>query len=320
MLRSKGSMYALLLGAIFSMGACGGGGPTTSRSPQPNVEQPPEEAIRLLSQPIDLHEVKPFRDEILARQSKLKNSTWGPTDCRWVSNENIPSTLLCLSAKKKDQNAIFTRASLFSEGSKDWKKGRVIAHTDSIYIEAAQHVLGHDIMGQVLADFFQAARSTQDKPYILTSHEKSFYDHVLTKVQAQAQGRPYAVITAISDFSFVNDIPPDNASAIHLELTKSVVSHEALHAQYFLNENVRRTVEHFWNHSMDDVQRSEIKAVLGESYDVSDTYVLLNEFLAFMLQYDPGILEEPWSQGVLDLREPLRTSVETAAQVDVFEY
>ena len=63
-----------------------------------------------------------------------------------------------------------------------------------------------------------------------------------------------------------------------------IVGHEILHAQYFLNEVYRNTVDDFWNTKVSDASKTTVKRALS-SYDTTNDYVMKNEFQAYILMY-----------------------------------
>ncbi|MCB0308417.1 MAG: hypothetical protein KDD48_03515 [Bdellovibrionales bacterium] len=184
----------------------------------------------------------------------------------------------------KDQNLIFTRASIFSEGSKYCSFGNVVPKDDDIFLEYIDGIWGHDIPGTVILDYFNQAdywgnNGDQRDECGLNPHENAFYNNVLQKIDSQIVEQGFAVITAFSDLR-------DNYGTN--EYLLDVVSHETLHAQYFLNEKIRNAVKKYWVEVLTAQEHQSVKDAMRDFYDVTNEYLVLNEFLAYMGAYgDP---------------------------------
>lgn len=61
------------------------------------------------------------------------------------------------------------------------------------------------------------------------------------------------------------------------------LNHELLHAQYFKDENFRKTVDEFWNEKITKEDKEKIKTILGVAYNKNDEFLIRNEFQAFLL-------------------------------------
>ena len=251
------------------------------RETQPTiVVEPPDEfvdPIRFVADPIDLLNIGSFARDVALRQAQLPKEP-GAVDCRPVSNSNVPGTFLCLSKSIEAQNRLFTRASNYSEGSRFTTAGYLIPFDHMGYVDYVEHIWGHDIPSDRLIPFFAEAEEEDDyeqhETCGMNPSEREFGKNVLGALIQFSKGKPFVVITAFSDLR-----PED---------LLGVVSHEAIHAQYFLSEPIRQAVEAFWDHELSDEERTSALSDLGDFYDIDNRFVVLNEFLAYMAAYGPA--------------------------------
>lgn len=273
--------------------------------PRPPVDGARATPTRFVDRPVDLRAIAAFVHEVRARQASLPVAL-GATDCRPVANAEVPDTFFCLSATQEDQNEIFTRASVYSEGSKYSTAGDVVPFDHPSYVGYIDRIWGHDIPSDNLIPFFREAEAEADYEQrddcALRPAEKAFQENVLAPMLARSAGRRFAVITAFA--------------ALDPENLKGVVSHEALHAQYFLSEPLRGAVRRYWDEAMTADERAAVRADLGEFYDADNDYVILNEFLAYLASYG-----EPRSVGPMGPKKAAFIAfVEQASGVDLFAY
>ncbi|MCI5072035.1 hypothetical protein MRY82_03695 [bacterium] len=190
-----------------------------------------------------------------------------PTQC--YPAVEVPNTYLCVSYKQEDQNQIFGRISLFSEGVAEISAGTIVDFDTPWLQFMYEEVGGHDISSPAILGFFNAASEDDIK---LSQAESAFKNNVLVpivKKQMQTQeGADFHIITV----SLQNAYPAEQ-----------VLSHEALHAQYFEYRSIQDAVKKYWNNHLTPTQKEWIKNQLNMIYDVENEFVLLNEFFSYSL-------------------------------------
>ncbi|MEO5969741.1 MAG: hypothetical protein ABIQ95_07410 [Bdellovibrionia bacterium] len=208
------------------------------------------------------------------------------TECAEL--EELDHTFLCASYEQVDMNRAMIRASIFVEGDFGVAKGEVIK-SDSPIIEAGLiRVGGHDLTSVDLMQFYTSAikKCETDSSFCLNELEKEFYrDFFLPELAKRSQ---FVVIT----FAVNSRMSWD-----------TVVSHELQHANYFLRPLYRETVNQFWEQQVADSDKNEIRNILSVTYDVTNDFLLKNEFQAYLVQSNP---EESWlAPWVKEYRGPL---------------
>ncbi|MCB0308811.1 MAG: hypothetical protein KDD48_05520 [Bdellovibrionales bacterium] len=263
------------------------------------------DAIRLVDEPIDLYQIASFKQAILSRPEALsdKGKTVGATDCRKVNNIDVENTYLCLSADMLNQNIIFTRASVFSEGTKYQPSGKIISFNDRSFEEFVTQIGGHDIPGKVLLEFFRQAEAKKAELGDLAPHETLFKINVLSNIEEVQSGEDFVVITAHAN--------------VPISQLKGVISHETLHAQYFQNLDVQDAAKTFWEKNVTSTDQRDFLKLLSHMYDTNNLFVMVNEFLAYVGQF--GYEELPLSN-MRGYHENLIRYIETQANIDLFEY
>lgn len=192
------------------------------------------------------------------------------TECQ--ETEELEGAILCGSYIQRAMNRIFIRPAIYSEGGMGPHPSRTLVKKENPHLKAWEDMVGgHDIFSKELLEFYDkmAEKCTTDTSYCLTKTEKNFYDTVI--VPLRARGKPFVIIT----FSVQSTLTPHQ-----------VVSHEFLHAHFFLDPKYQQRVTEFWEKHLNESERSAIRKTLQEvGYDSTDEVVMKNEFQAYILMY-----------------------------------
>ncbi len=229
--------------------------------------------LRLSTQPISVPEAIQawaFQLKAAAQTQLLKGEHAAFTECRLAKQS--PQVLICGTYLQRDMNAQLLRATIFTEGGiGGHAQYQVVSQTDPALKDNAEVIGGHDIRSKELFAFYHAAESAcrrGQKAVCLTKTEQRFYDTII----APLQKRQFVLIA----FS----VQSAQASA------KALVSHEYLHAKYFLNARYRQQVKTAWQALSQQEQRS-IRNALGKiGYNATDEQLMQNEFQAYLLMVD----------------------------------
>lgn len=219
----------------------------------------------------------------------------GHSECAAVNE--IQGAYLCASVHLKHANLALARASIFVEGLFDTPKGTVVKLSSSAYLQGVSDIGGHDLTSDDLATFWQAlsqaCSSSQSADICPTPREKEmFNDFILPKI---ATSEKFVIISY----------------ALHSIIDwPEVVTHEILHAQYFLQPDFRATADHFWTTKVlpDTQSMNEIKDALAPYYNVDDEFLLKNEFQAYILMANAE--NNVLSEVVQKFRQPLMTAMQ----------
>jgi hypothetical protein len=200
-----------------------------------------------------------------------KNRASGPfTECREV--KELAGALLCLSDTQKSMNDQWARASMFVEGAAGSRKGVVAKLGSEQHSYAKRKMGGHDLRGADLRRFFEAAErecqlSQEDPAFCLTKEEREL-KALVDSLSEQRPGQELVLIT----FAVRGRSPYEE-----------VVTHEILHAQYFLDPKYRRVCDEYWDVALTEEERTAVRAALSPIYDSTDDLLMRNEFQAYML-------------------------------------
>lgn len=195
------------------------------------------------------------------------NSATGDTECREV--EELKNAFLCLSYDQETMNSALTRASLSIEGIGGVEKGTVISLENNGYQYYKRRIGGHDLKGTDLAEFYSAIEKecTVDSQKCANEYEKEWYEQFILPTLDKSDGE-----IVIVTFAIQSSMSAD-----------AVVTHEILHAQYFLDEAFRNVIEDFWANELTGDQRDQVRATLGRHYNPADELLMRNEFQAYIL-------------------------------------
>lgn len=227
----------------------------------------------LANQPVNVSTgIKPWSQHIKSNAVReliqLRNDKNGYTECR--PTKALSNVILCGSYLQRDMNQFLLRAAMFSEGGIGrHQKGELVPITDK-YIAAHLDVIGgHDIESKDLLAFYQQVKqhcSTHEE-YCLTDNEASFHAAVITPLENRHA--PFVIIS----FSVQSAARPEE-----------VVSHEYIHAKYFLDSDYHAQITAYWNQVLNTQQRAEIRHKLQEiGYNAANEDLMRNEFQAYIL-------------------------------------
>jgi hypothetical protein len=185
-------------------------------------------------------------------------------ECREVAEIN--STFLCFNESMFVMNRALARASMFVEGLENVEKGTVVEHSDDRLGRVMRYAGGHDLRSDDLMEFYKAAHTqcALHAELCLNQYEEEIFNKLIVP---KAERGDFVLITfAYKSLMSISD----------------VVTHEIMHAQYFMQPKYAEVVDLYWA-SMSDSDRSNIKSYLGRHYDQSNDLLMRNEFQAYML-------------------------------------
>ena len=184
-------------------------------------------------------------------------------DCAEI--EEIRGAVLCLFADIAIGNLAFFRAASWIEGTRSAASGHFVADYFAYADAHKAYVDGFDLQGHDLAAYYHAATSAcpRDKTACLNAYETEVFEKFLIPL-AEQRGDYVLLGTSYG--------------------RSGVVSHEILHAQYFLFPKFRAVVDCYFEDVLSEASRKEIRADLAKDYDVENGYLLRNEFQAYLLQ------------------------------------
>ena len=208
--------------------------------------------------------------KVAAQMALIHGQHEALTECRFAKPLN--RVLVCATYLQRDMNAQLLRATIFTEGGiGNHRQHEVVDTTDPVLKDHADVIGGHDIKSSELNAFYQAAREQCQRGHAaacLTPAEQAFYDTI--KVQLQKE---VLVLIAFS-------IQSEQASA------KALVSHEYLHARYFLDHHYRQQVQDVWQKLPQKTRLAITKNLIALGYNATDDALIQNEFQAYILMSD----------------------------------
>ncbi|RZA04361.1 MAG: hypothetical protein EOP11_15290 [Proteobacteria bacterium] len=200
----------------------------------------------------------------------------GYRECAEVAELN--GAYLCANRNRLEMAAGLARASAYIEGiGKELSGGLPVAKGQILSLDSPEiaaysaGVLGYDLKGPDLVAFYGALnRACTDSgaaPNVCPSAaEKEIFDKLILPRASKGQG--FVVITYTLDH----------------DSYQQVVSHEILHAQYFLRPAYAAAVDKFWA-ALPEEEREAIRYGLEDYYDRTDEFLMKNEFQAHVLMY-----------------------------------
>lgn len=205
----------------------------------------------------------------LKAQNKLIHSQDrdGYTECKRAAEIN--NVVLCGTYLQRDMNAMLLRATVFAEGMANYPKGSMLTTNDKLLSTHADIIGGHDIKSNDLANFYEAVtkKCKHNKNYCLNSNEQTFYKNVYFPLQKKDEN--FVLIS----FSVQSALT-----------SNQIVSHEFLHAIYFLDPKYKTKISKFWQVKLNRNERNKIKKQLKAlGYNDQDDNLMQNEFQAYML-------------------------------------
>jgi hypothetical protein len=179
--------------------------------------------------------------------------------------EEIKGTVLCLFDDIAVGNLAFYRAATWIEGTRSAASGHFLPNYAAYADALKAYVDGIDLQAHDLEAYYNAANSAcpHDKTACLNVHETAMFDQFLMPL-AKQRGDYVLLGTSYG--------------------RSGVISHEILHAQYFLFPKFRAVVDCYFDDILSDASRAEIRADLAGEYDVKNATLVRNEFQAYLLQ------------------------------------
>jgi hypothetical protein len=184
--------------------------------------------------------------------------------------EDRPAVYVCLAENQDLLRRLMGRVSYFVEGVPG---DVVVAEDNQEYLKSTQaNYDGHDIMAEDFLKFFSVMdKQCPEVNYMCPNTlESDLREHVIGDA-LRNQYQNYVVIAVVAKTSFFSGI----------------VSHELLHARFFLSDKYQSVVDKFWRDEVSAEDRLEITRILGEVYNLKNNngyFLLLNEFQAYLLE------------------------------------
>jgi hypothetical protein len=205
---------------------------------------------------------------------------------RWAA---VPSILVFDTASYAVQDRFFKRLAFFVE-----KKGYTGTIPDPNSIAALHGFNAHDYRARDLARFFAAAHASG----IRLLAEESRLEEILLEAGVIARDKG-AVIAGTGG---VLSVSRETATALRTRL----LTHEALHGLYFTSTAFRAATTAVWDGAGEELKKF-LRLYLSRpvwGYDLSNPYLLVNEFMAYLLQYtEEEMLAQLYENGVVSVRE-----------------
>jgi len=194
-----------------------------------------------------------------------------PTECR--ATEELGNVILCASYLQGDMNRIFARISAYSEGAYEQPAKTLLPIGDENIEKAYLTLAGYDLPSTAVSSFFEEtlAKCKAGKlNYCLNTYEEDFYEKVYKPLKAR--GTDFAIISFSVQSTY---------------RYTEVINHEIEHAQYFVSEIYRTTVDTFWQDVVTEQDKSIFRDALNkEGYNASNEYLVKNEFQAYLFGPD----------------------------------
>jgi hypothetical protein len=209
------------------------------------------------------------RLEINATKSGINVAEEGYTECASVNE--IKGAYLCASVHLRHTNEALVRASLYVEGLFNNPKGNIAKLSSPAYLEGIRSIGGHDLNSDDLKDFWlklQVACQTEGADVCPSKREKEFFEEFINP--KLANNEKFVIIS----YGLHSILP-----------WPEVVTHEIMHAQYFLQNEFRNIADNFWadTNRVSDSDKASVAKVLSRYYDTSTPSLLKNEFQAYIL-------------------------------------
>ncbi|MDR2444829.1 MAG: hypothetical protein LBD44_02675 [Spirochaetaceae bacterium] len=183
---------------------------------------------------------------------------------RW---ESFPTILIFDTASYDQQDKLFKRIAFFAE--KKGFKGRLARDEEIAELHGWN---AHDYSAETLARFFGAAKKAS---FPLLDEEltlrKILVESGIIRVSGDGFTAGSGAIISISRDS------PD-----YLRLT--FMAHEAFHGIFFVDADFREFCKRRWDNLDTDAKRFITSYFDFQQYDISDSFLVLNEFMAHCLQ------------------------------------
>jgi hypothetical protein len=202
-------------------------------------------------------------------------TVWRNDDYEVFRWESFPTVLIFDTADYAAQDKLFKRLAFFTE--KKGYRGRLVPDSEL----AGQHGWNaHDYRAEDLAAFYEKARR-EDFPLL---PEERFLQALLLDngIITMRDGT-----VAAGDGAVVSVSRESNGY-----LRRLFMAHECFHGIYFVDEDFRAFTRQRYD-ALDPVSKKVIVAYFDyQSYDITDEYLVFNEFMAHLLQQSAGAAAE----------------------------
>ncbi|MCQ4632468.1 hypothetical protein GB927_020650 [Shinella sp. CPCC 100929] len=208
-------------------------------------------------EPVETTEIKSWSD-----------ASSGDVECRELAD--IANAFLCLTQTSDLLTRLMARASYFKEAS---PRGQLISAKNARFTESDQaHYVGHDTVAEFINAFYakSAEKCAGDPELCVSPLEKELFEKVIKPLHERQ----------VSDFAIL-------AVEARGEGFISNVTHEILHARYYLSPAYRSVVTKFWNENVIPDDRDKIRVFLANTYNFDGPEgeaLLINEFQAYTLE------------------------------------
>ncbi|MGL4986885.1 MAG: hypothetical protein ACRC5H_07095 [Treponemataceae bacterium] len=210
--------------------------------------------------------------------------TWRNPAYEFFSWESFPSVLVFDTLSYKIQDNFFKRLAFFVE--KSGYKGKVMSLKDIADMHAFN---AHDYKAVDLAEFFTKA---QREGFTLTDEENMLRNILLEHKILLPAGDGY-------------DAGEGAVLSISRESSKYLrevfMVHEGLHGLFFIDESFRNIVMREF-HEMDpqslEFLLQYFTVTPSLAYDANDSYLMYNEFMAYVLQQPPSQIRNYFTQNI----------------------
>lgn len=190
----------------------------------------------------------------------------GYAEC--AETKEIEGAYLCGYLRGNTMNQAFARISMFIEGPLGHPKGQLPEHGSYVLSQAMRSLGGHDLLRKHFLDFYDKVRAEcpANAKVCLNTQEQELWDELIEPLSK-----------SVSDFVVIS-----YGVFSHMPW-RDVVTHEIMHAQYFMQPDFRTTADLFWEKDVDEADKKAARGRLATYYDVNDQLLLINEFQAYIL-------------------------------------
>ncbi|MDO9415537.1 hypothetical protein [Pararhizobium sp.] len=218
----------------------------------------PESQISIL-EPIETREIKSWSD-----------TSSRDVECRELSD--VGNAFLCLTQTSELLTRLMARASYFKEAS---PRGQIVSVNDGRFMGSDQaHYVGHDTVAKSINAFYakSAEKCVESRELCVSPLEKELFDKVIEPLRKRQ----------VTNFAIL-------AVEARADSFMSNVTHEILHARYYLSPAYRSVVTKFWKKNVAPDDRDKIRKFLADTYNFEGPEgetLLMNEFQAYTLEED----------------------------------
>jgi hypothetical protein len=205
-------------------------------------------------------------NQLRAFSRSVGNSSTDYVQCREAVE--IPGTFVCLFNHSTLGNLMLYRSTNFVERiDRKYSRGTVLPdYKDWGDVNSKGYVNAFDLEKTDLVEFYNKAQTecaAGRGEQCLNEYERNFFQSFVLPL---AQTRENFVILGVG-YGLADSL-----------------SHEVIHAQYFLRPEYRAVVDCYWETEISVDQRTGIKKDLESTYDTSYRFLMINEFQAYVLQ------------------------------------